>query len=598
MEPSLNRLVMEKYANHQVTGKAPYIQHCEAKEYRHIIYQCKYLSQNIYLLCIHLKTSIIFFRLMLLLFALFAMECLTQAQGIFNKDYIVTKQYISMEDGLPSREVSCAVQDKDGFMWFGTSNGLARYDGKSFKVYNLEKDGLYGNIIDYLAIDDANRLLIYYRPSVFSTLNERNVKKDKFQVFDLNSYIFKSLSAAFPDMPFKSSDIEMIGGDNPRNLFFLTSAPYKIWQYNSKNRFHFRGNLRNFDTVKVGTNANLNFFRNSIFQNDCAIVGGFGNESHYFISMDTLIPFTSRGKYDEYLSLNKDKEIQVYNSSQKIHAENCVEERFAKEKPKTPLNGAFNQINAFVGNRTAYYISMRGKCDGSFLIHIINESVYLCRDNQLILLIDKDDFKNKSAISITSFYSDKMGNMWLATSLGVYKITVKKNLFQCINITGQPLGKVSSQVRGIYVEENTSGGDEHDTAGLYASFWYSLLHQSAAKAHSASTNNDLLYAILKHHDKIYVGGTNLYTYDYKKNMLHLEESIKAGEIWSMDSLSENVILLGGTSEMYRYNVKSHKIDKINYRDKGFPQPRNVYRFVHTKKNGTGCCSRKRLVCNR
>jgi ligand-binding sensor domain-containing protein len=42
-----------------------------------------------------------------------------------------------MEDGLPSRLVYDAIQDKDGFMWFATANGLCRYDGNNFKTYNI-----------------------------------------------------------------------------------------------------------------------------------------------------------------------------------------------------------------------------------------------------------------------------------------------------------------------------------------------------------------------------------------------------------------------------------------------------------------------------
>ncbi|MEM9680937.1 MAG: two-component regulator propeller domain-containing protein, partial [Bacteroidota bacterium] len=39
------------------------------------------------------------------------------------------------EDGLPSPEVYCAFEDSQGFMWFGTDNGVARFDGYTFKAY-------------------------------------------------------------------------------------------------------------------------------------------------------------------------------------------------------------------------------------------------------------------------------------------------------------------------------------------------------------------------------------------------------------------------------------------------------------------------------
>jgi ligand-binding sensor domain-containing protein len=39
---------------------------------------------------------------------------------------------ISERNGLSQNTVRCAIQDKTGFMWFGTMNGLNRYNGKEF----------------------------------------------------------------------------------------------------------------------------------------------------------------------------------------------------------------------------------------------------------------------------------------------------------------------------------------------------------------------------------------------------------------------------------------------------------------------------------
>ena len=42
---------------------------------------------------------------------------------------------LTTADGLPNRYVNAVAQDSLGFMWFGTSDGLARYDGRRFVVY-------------------------------------------------------------------------------------------------------------------------------------------------------------------------------------------------------------------------------------------------------------------------------------------------------------------------------------------------------------------------------------------------------------------------------------------------------------------------------
>jgi ligand-binding sensor domain-containing protein len=42
---------------------------------------------------------------------------------------------INTANGLSNNEITYIFQDRDGFMWFGTEDGLNRYDGYSFKVF-------------------------------------------------------------------------------------------------------------------------------------------------------------------------------------------------------------------------------------------------------------------------------------------------------------------------------------------------------------------------------------------------------------------------------------------------------------------------------
>lgn len=42
---------------------------------------------------------------------------------------------IGIKDGLPSNAVRNIVQDKDGFLWFGSDNGLCRYDGYTVQAF-------------------------------------------------------------------------------------------------------------------------------------------------------------------------------------------------------------------------------------------------------------------------------------------------------------------------------------------------------------------------------------------------------------------------------------------------------------------------------
>lgn len=48
--------------------------------------------------------------------------------------------HITIEDGLSQSSVRVIFQDSRGFLWFGTEDGLNRYDGYTFKVYKPDPD--------------------------------------------------------------------------------------------------------------------------------------------------------------------------------------------------------------------------------------------------------------------------------------------------------------------------------------------------------------------------------------------------------------------------------------------------------------------------
>ena len=53
----------------------------------------------------------------------------------YARDNDIKFERISLERGLSGSTVFCILQDSKGFMWFGTHDGLNRYDGYSFTVY-------------------------------------------------------------------------------------------------------------------------------------------------------------------------------------------------------------------------------------------------------------------------------------------------------------------------------------------------------------------------------------------------------------------------------------------------------------------------------
>jgi len=72
-------------------------------------------------------------------------------------------EYITPDDGLSHSSITSILQDKEGFMWFGTMNGLNKFDGYKFvKYYHNPKDSnsIAGDQIDCIFEDSYGELWI------------------------------------------------------------------------------------------------------------------------------------------------------------------------------------------------------------------------------------------------------------------------------------------------------------------------------------------------------------------------------------------------------------------------------------------------------
>ncbi len=63
----------------------------------------------------------------------------------------------STEHGFPSPEVYCVLEDSEGYMWFGTDNGVARFDGYEFKTFGAQ-EGLWNNVVFEIQEDTHGRI--------------------------------------------------------------------------------------------------------------------------------------------------------------------------------------------------------------------------------------------------------------------------------------------------------------------------------------------------------------------------------------------------------------------------------------------------------
>lgn len=83
----------------------------------------------------------------------------------------------TIAEGLPSNSVYKTVIDRYGYLWIATENGLARFDGRSFKIYTTAQ-GLPDNEITDLFIDSSQTLWVMpFR----KTISYYNAQRDRFE---------------------------------------------------------------------------------------------------------------------------------------------------------------------------------------------------------------------------------------------------------------------------------------------------------------------------------------------------------------------------------------------------------------------------------
>ncbi|MBN2092326.1 histidine kinase, partial [candidate division KSB1 bacterium] len=58
----------------------------------------------------------------------------------FSQTQRIQFEQITTKDGLSNSSVKCILQDRQGFMWFGTEGGVSRFDGYSFMNYKYNPD--------------------------------------------------------------------------------------------------------------------------------------------------------------------------------------------------------------------------------------------------------------------------------------------------------------------------------------------------------------------------------------------------------------------------------------------------------------------------
>jgi ligand-binding sensor domain-containing protein/serine phosphatase RsbU (regulator of sigma subunit) len=128
-----------------------------------------------------------------LLYFIIAAEIISQSKISFN--------HLTVQQGLSQSGVTCILQDKYGFMWFGTQDGLNRFDGYNFKVFkNIPEDSasISDNFIFSIYEDQKGTLLFETQSGKWNKYNplEENFSVVKIEEYDLTNFRKNSVKAS------------------------------------------------------------------------------------------------------------------------------------------------------------------------------------------------------------------------------------------------------------------------------------------------------------------------------------------------------------------------------------------------------------------
>ena len=185
------------------------------------------------------------------------MKILLISLGIIISTFLYSQNHyvkqLGIEQGLSNNYVVNITQDKDGFLWFATEEGLNKFDGSRFINYYKHTNHLSGNELNCIYADPSEPII--WIATQRAGMNAYNYEKNELTVFSHNDSIPSSLI---------TNDVTHISPAKDGNLWLSTY--YRGIEYFNKNTgefIHFNTNTfpdlpsNNTWTVLEDENGNI-----------------------------------------------------------------------------------------------------------------------------------------------------------------------------------------------------------------------------------------------------------------------------------------------------------------------------------------------------
>lgn len=334
--------------------------------------------------------------------------------------------HLTKKQGLSNNYVLDILQDKNGFIWIATVDGLNKFDGYKITNYNYNPEdstSLKGNLVTCLELDQDGVLWIGTRQGLCQYNHDTDAFND---VVSLNSESTND---------WKNDFIRALLADE-NNILWIETAAGELVKYDRKQN-HSKSYMHYAPTM-VNT-----YFYHDLYKDKDGVLW-LGGRFMGIFSFDPEKELFNYYEADENNpSKKRERDVAVYfQDSQNqfwiagidgLYHMNPKSEIFEKQLPISTFSITEDQNKSlWIGT-------------GSGLYHYNS-------DKNSFAFMDKDDNNPNSLIAdhINKVYIDRNQNIWIATTNGISIHRPSKNKFRHIyHITGDDRTPISSNITSI-----------------------------------------------------------------------------------------------------------------------------------------------------
>ena len=478
--------------------------------------------------------------------------------------------HIGSADGLSQNTVNTIFKDRRGFMWFGTNDGLNRFDGKNFKIFqqsHTNSNSIGANGITVITEDSDNHLWIGTKQNGISIYYPET---DSFVVIRHIAYDTASIAGNYVAGILFVEPHTILVGFSGGKIDIINTKTLKIKHFNTSGMTPFqRIQKASFAKDKKG---NL----------------WIGTASNGLMLLDTLTKTVK--KIPMFLAHRKDfgepepvgiMDIKVFDNNHLLIAtyrtglilfdvvSHHYKQLYLNQKPDT-IRGNYNITNSLeIINDSILWITTMDVGLVEFNMHTNKKIYYNISTNN----------NNFGFNGLLKIYKDDQGIVWIGSNgMGLYYYNPQSSFFVTASSSNsyKPYLHFSS-VRSIYKIGNKL------FVGGYSGFDRINL---STKNCTQITDNIIPYYITELPDDpgyLWLGlevGTDLIRFNKRNNnMKHIHPvNLTAPNNWfpfyKILPYGDSLIWLGsGQGNLILYNYKSRKREKIY-------SPATVQNFVH------------------